>query len=275
MYPHKSRTKEKLRKGEVAFGSLSLVLEPAFAELLGAANYDFLVADTEHTAGDGGRVQNMIRACQAGGITPIVRVRHVEEKEMLWVLDSGAEGLMIPLLESADVAREAYRLSHYPPMGERTLCSATRTAGHGVYRGNFAPFVANVNSEMLLMGLIESPEAAGRIKEIVAVREGVDVIFAGRADLSMKLGLTYNVTHPRVIDMTKRILEATMEAGKIAGVLAYDVEDARRWMDFGCRLIIYSQPEILLSNCYNDALASMNQHASGLASRVPQALATA
>lgn len=275
MYPNKSRTKEKLRRGEFVFGSLTLVLEPALAELIGAAGYDFMVADTEHTAGDGGRVQNMIRACQAGGITPIVRVRHVEEKEMLWVLDSGAEGLMIPMLESPEVARRAYNLSHYPPHGERTLCSATRTAGHGVYRKNFPPFVENVNSEMLLMGLIETPEAAARIEEIVAVREGIDVVFAGRADLSMKMGFTYNPSHPKVIEVTKRILNATMEAGKVAGVLAYDLEDAERWMDFGCQLIIFSQPEIVLSTYYSESLVGLNKHASGLAARASKVRARA
>ena len=264
MYPEKSRTKEKLRKGEVAFGSLTLVPEPSLVEIVGLAGYDFMVIDTEHAAADGQKVTSMIRAGQAARITPFVRIRHVEEKQILWVLDSGAEGIMIPMLESAETARQAFRLTRYPPEGDRTLCSATRTAGHGVYRNDFRPFLQGVNSEMLILGLVETPEAAGRIKEIVAETDGVDVIFAGRADLSIKLGVGYNPAHPQVIDITKRILSSTIEGGKVAGVLAYDLEDAQRWMDFGCRFIIYSQPEILLSAHYRDMHVKLSAHASGL-----------
>lgn len=264
MYPEKSKTKERLRRGEVAFGSLTLVPEPSLVEIVGLAGYDFMVIDTEHAAVDGQKVTNMVRAAQAARITPFVRVRHVEEKQILWVLDSGAEGIMIPMLESAKTARDAFRLTRYPPDGDRTLCSATRTAAHGVYRNNFRSFLEGVNSEMLILGLIETPEAAAGIKEIVAEREGVDVFFAGRADLSIKMGLHYDPGHAKVVDLSKRILAAAIEGGKVAGVLAYDLEDAQRWMDFGCRFIIYSQPEILLSAHYRDMLGPLSKHAAGL-----------
>ena len=265
MYPNKNRTKEKLHSGEIAFGTFTLVLEPSFPELVGAAGYDFIGIDMEHTAADGGKIENMIRAAQAARITPLVRVRHVEEKTLLWVLDSGAEGIVIPMLESAEMARLAYKLTRYPPDGERTLCSATRAAGRGAYRRDFRPFVENVNSELLLVGLIETPEAAANIGEIA--REGIDVFIVGRADLSMKMGFYYAPWHPEVVEAAKRVLGTAMQAGKIAGTLAYDVEDAQRWMDFGCKLIMYSQPELLLATHYAEALRNMNKHEESLKQR--------
>ena len=250
-----NRTKAKLQNGETAYGTITLIPEPSFPELLGAAGYDFIGIDMEHAAADGRAIENMIRASQAGGITPLVRVRHVEEKTILWVLDSGAEGIILPMLEDAATARRAYELTHYPPEGERTLCVVTRAAGRGAYRRDFPRFIEHVNRELLLLGLIETPTAAENIGEIV--REPIDAFMVGRADLSMKMGLHYAPGNPKVIDVTERVLATVMDAGKTAAVLAYDVEDALRWMEFGCRMIFYSEPEHLLAAHFADALRAM------------------
>lgn len=266
-----NRTKEKLRNGQVAFGTFTLLLEPSMPELVGAAGYDFIGLDMEHTAADEPAIEHLIRASQAAGITPLVRVRHVEEKTILWILDSGAEGIVIPMLEDAETARRVYRLTRYPPDGERTLCSATRAAGRGAYRGNFEPFVRNVNREMLTVGLIETPSAAENIREIA--REGIDVFLVGRADISMKMGFHYAPWHPEVVEVTKRVLGTVIEEGKTAGVLAYDLEDAERWLEFGCKLVMYSQPEILLSAIYADALERMTAFSEDLKAKTPAGIA--
>ena len=268
-----NRTKEKLRNGQIAFGTFTLLLEPSMPELIGAAGYDFIGLDMEHTAADGPTIENLIRASQAVGITPLVRVRYVEEKTILWVLDSGAEGIVIPMLEDREMARRVYTLTRYPPDGERTLCSATRAAGRGAYRRNFQPFVENVNREILTLGLIETPRAAENIREIL--QEGIDVFLVGRADLSMKMGFHYAPWHPQVVEATKRVLGTVMEEGKTAGVLAYDLEDAERWLEFGCQLVMYSQPEILLASIYADALQSMSEFAKNLPSKAVVAAAGA
>lgn len=210
MFPN--RTKIKLEEDAVAIGTLSLLPEPALPELIGAAGFDFFVIDMEHVAVEGQRVANMIRACEAAQVTPIVRVRHVEEKEILWILDTGAQGLMIPLVEDLATIRRAYELSHYPPDGMRTLCSATRAAAHGVYRSDFAPYLEQSNRNMLLIGLIETPEA---IDNIQAIASGpIDVLNIGRGDLSVKMGFPYAPRHPKVHEATCRALDAVIDRGK-------------------------------------------------------------
>jgi 2-keto-3-deoxy-L-rhamnonate aldolase RhmA len=258
-----SPVRERWRNGEPALGSLTLVPEPSLAELVGAAGFDFMVADMEHAAADGRAIENMIRAAQAVDMAALVRVREIEEKTLLWVLDSGADGIMLPLVESADAARRAHRLTRYPPDGDRTLCSATRVAGRGAYRGDFRPFVEHVNSELVLIGLLETPEACDAAREIAL--EGIDVFCVGRADLSMKMGLHYAPQDQRVVDVAKRALTDVMEAGKVAGVLAYDLDDARQWLDFGCRFVIYSQPEIVLADIYGRAHRTLREYARAVA----------
>lgn len=252
-------TKERMRRGETVFGTLSLLPDPALPEIAGAAGYDFFVIDTEHVAVDGQDLVHMIRACQAADITPIVRTRHVEEKLLLWTLDSGAQGIMVPMLDTVATAELAHDLTHYPPAGRRTLCSANRAAAHGVYRSNLAPYLEHQNDQMLLIGLIETPEAGAQIRGLA--QSPIDVFCVGRGDLSLQMGFPYAPRHPEVRERSRRILSEVLDAGKIASVLAYDVEDALDWMDFGCRCIVYSQPEIILSNHYVDAIAALRMAA--------------
>jgi 2-keto-3-deoxy-L-rhamnonate aldolase RhmA len=253
-----NRALQKLRAGQATFGTLSLIPEPSLPELAGAVGLDFFVIDTEHAAADERTVQNLIRAAQAAGVTPIVRARWVEEKTLLWILDSGAQGLMLPLIEDEESARRAFRLSRYPPEGERTLCSATRAAGHGAYRADFGRFLSHVNAEMLLIGLLETPKGVANARAIA--RAGFDVLIVGRADLSLKVCGRYAPADPQIVEITQRTLREVMAEGKTAGVLAYDIEDAKRWIDFGCKFIIYSQPELLLAAHYAEALRAMAAH---------------
>lgn len=266
MYPAKqNRVRAKWDEGEVAIGSLTLIPEPSLPELVGAAGLDFMIADMEHAAAGGREIENMIRAAQAVDMAGLVRVRHVEEKTLLWVLDSGADGIMIPLIDSPDTARRAYELTRYPPRGRRTLCSATRAAGHGAFRDDFASFVESANASLVLVGLIETQHACECASEIAA--EGIDVFCVGRADLSIQMGLGYAPADPSVIEITKKVLTQVMEAGKTAGVLAYDIDEAKRWIDFGCGFVIYSQPELLLSAAYKRASTELRTYARG---RAPQ-----
>jgi len=255
-----NRALAKLRAGNIAIGTLSLLPEPSLPELLGAVGYDFFVIDTEHVANDGQSLVHSIRAAQAAGVTPIVRVRYVEEKLFLWTLDSGAEGIMIPMVNDAGTARRAVELTHYPPYGKRTLCSATRAAGHGAYRRNLKPYLDNSNREVLLIGLLETPQAVDNAAAIAS--EDIDVLCIGRGDLSLKMEIPYGPWDPDVVAATERALRAVMDAGKVGSVVAYDVEDAKRWLDFGCRFIIYSQPEMILAAHYLQALEAMQVHLS-------------
>lgn len=253
-----NRTKERLGQGQVALGSLSLLSEPAVAEVLGATGYDFLIIDTEHVSVGGRDVEAMVRACEAVEITPLVRVRGVDESEILTTLDAGAQGIVVPLVGSRATADEAVRLSRFPPDGGRTLCSATRAAGHGAHRRDLSGFLQHINDQVLVVGLVETPDGVERAASIV--RSEMDVFFVGRADLSMQMGLGYAPNHPSVVDAARHVLGAALDAGKAAAIIAYDLEQAQQWLEFGCTFIVYSQPEMVLADFYGrgwDALSSL------------------
>lgn len=252
--------RETLRSGRPAFGSLTLLPEPALGEMLGAIGYDFLIIDTEHSALDGAGLLAMIRGANAGGLAPLVRIRNLEEKEILWVLDAGARGVVAPLVADGASARRLNDFCKFPPEGARTLCSATRAAAHGALRDHLSGYLGKENEEIVTVALVETPEGVERIDEITA--EGVDVVMVGRADLSLKMGFGYAPRHPAVVEASEHVLRRTIRAGKVAGVLAYSAEEGRRWLDFGCRFIVYNQPEMVLTEHYRRALQSLREWSS-------------
>lgn len=251
LFPQPNRVQEKLRRGEAVLGSLTLLHDPGIGEILGGAGHDFLIIDMEHTGADAQSVLAMIRAAEAAGITPLVRIRHVEEKEVLWSLDTGAGGLVLPLVETAEDADRIRRLVHYPPHGERTLCSAARAAGHGTARHDFNAYFAWARESLTSVCLIETPRGIDELDKIADT--GVDVLMIGRGDLSVKLGLGYAPRHPDIDQISIDFARRVNAAGRAAGILAYSSEEARKWLDHGYRFIVYSQPEMILSDAYRQA----------------------
>ncbi|GAA2003459.1 hypothetical protein JL107_02635 [Nakamurella flavida] len=251
MYPQPNRVLQALGEDRVSLGSLTLLQEPAIAEILGSLGYDFLIIDTEHAAADEQTVLAMVRAAEATGATPLIRVRHAEEKELLWALDTGAGGVVIPVVETAEQASRAVDSAKYPPVGHRTLCSAARAAAHGTRRHDFPAYLEWSIANTVVIGLVESVKGLDNLPEILAT--GIDVVFPGRADLSMDMGLGYAPHHPDVIQAAESVVKQAVAAGKHAGVLAYSVEDAHRWIDLGARFIVYNQPEMMLSDAYREA----------------------
>lgn len=251
MFGQKNRVKVALEEGEVTLGSLTLLQEPAIGEILGLTGFDFLVIDTEHAAADEQTVLAMVRACEAANVTPIVRVRRGEEKELLWALDTGAGGVLVPILETAEQARDIVRFTHYPPVGDRTLCSASRAAGHGTQRGDFTQFLEWFNSSVVTIGLVETPEGLRNLDEIAS--SGIDILMLGRADLSLKMGLGYAPGHPQVQEAAEDFVDRVTAGGAAAGVLAYSAADALEWIRRGVRFVAYSQPEMILSDAYRQA----------------------
>lgn len=245
-----NRTKAVLDEGGVAFGSLSLLPEPAIGEILGATGYDFLISDTEHVSVSGRDIESMVRACEAAGVTPLVRIRRLDENEILATLDAGAQGIVVPLVRDRATADAAVAMTRFPPDGRRTLCSATRAAGHGAYRDDLLRYLEHANREMLVVGLIETPDGVTQAPDIV--RSGMDVFFVGRADLSLHMGLGYAPNHPDVVEASRRVLGAALDAGKAAAIIAYDIGQAKEWLEFGCTFVVYSQPEMVLASFYRD-----------------------
>ena len=205
--------KEKMRRGEASIGSWMSMAHPSIAEILAMAGYDWVVIETEHTAIDVSEVLRLIIAIEQRGSVPLVRLAWNDPIQAKAVLDSGAAGVLVPMINSRAEAELAVQMTKYPPLGFRGVGLA-RAQGYGQ---DFDEYVQNANADTLLIVQIEHRVAVDNIEEILSV-PGIDGTFIGPYDLSMSLGIPGQTTHPKVLKAKRTVLEATLSHGLIAGV---------------------------------------------------------
>ena len=208
-----SAIKDKLSRGGVSIGSWMSMAHVSIAEILASAGYDWVVIETEHTAIDVSEVLRLIIAIEGRGSIPLVRLAWNDPIQCKAVLDSGAAGVIVPMVNSRADAEAAVQAAKYPPLGRRGVGLARAQA----YGQGFDEYVRHANQDSLLVVQIEHIEAVDNIEEIVGV-PGIDATFIGPYDLSMSTGLPGQLSHPEVIAARNRVLKATLDRGLVAGI---------------------------------------------------------
>lgn len=234
--PMKASLHQRLRVGERLHGCYAFLSSPATVEILGRAGMDFVIIDQEHSRKAWNVVEDMVRAAQMSGMAALVRVAWNEEKEILHALETGAAGIVLPFVESAEDVRRAASALRYPPEGTRGTCTQTRAAGYGVRRAGFVEYARTCNRELLLVGQIESRKGVDSIGEIVGADPGLDAVLIGRSDLASDLGIPGQTADPLVQTATGQVLEACRAAGKVAGIAHYEASECGDWLTRGCSL---------------------------------------
>jgi len=208
-----SAIKDKLRNNKPSIGSWMSMAHPSIAEILAMAGYEWIVIETEHTAIDVSEVLRLIIAIEQRGSIPLVRLAWVDPIQAKAVLDSGAAGVIVPMVNTKAEAELAVAMTKYPPMGSRGIGLA-RAQGYGV---DFDKYVSRANEDLLLIVQIEHIDAVNNIEEILSV-PGIDGTFIGPYDLSMSLGLPGQLSHPEVVAAKEKVLKATLKKGLAAGI---------------------------------------------------------
>ena len=241
--------KSRLTQGEPVFGTFVFLPSPAVVEVLGLAGMDYVIVDLEHAPKDWETVENMIRAAELHGVAPLVRVSGNDEKEILQALELGAEGIVVPFVQTGKDARAAAAAMKYAPAGRRGTCTLTRAAGYGSLRASFVEHSERQNGRVVCVALVEDPIGVENIDDILAAEPGPDVIMVGRADLAASLGYPGKVDAPAVLEATERIL-AAIECRPIPGCTAavgvYGPDDAPAWLAKGVRCFFYSSDGLIL-----------------------------
>lgn len=229
--------KSKLREKKFLLGCFVEARAPELVEILGTTRFDFAVIDCEHAALSGEAVGDLIRAAEASDIAPLVRVRENTPSAILEALDLGAAGLHIPQITTAEDATRAVRAARFPPQGERGFNPFVRAAAYGTQPSD--RFRRTANDDTLLVLHIEAQETMERVEEILAV-EGIDVAFLGPYDLSQTMGIPGQITHSRVREAMKAVVEAASKRQVAVGCFANTVEQARIWLQEGVSYLAYS-----------------------------------
>jgi 2-dehydro-3-deoxyglucarate aldolase len=214
--------KERLRRGEPSVGAWLTIAHPSIAEIFALAGFDWVVVDTEHSAIDVSEVLGLLIAIEQRGAVPLVRLAGIDPVQAKAVLDSGAAGILVPMVNTKVDAELAVAMTKYPPRGTR---GAGLARAHD-YGDRFAEYVHGANEDSLLIVQIEHKDGVANVDDILSV-PGIDGTFIGPYDLSMSLGLPGQLAHSEVTAAKKKVLEATRSRGLVAGIHLVDPSSAR------------------------------------------------
>lgn len=229
----RNAVKTRLHVGENVLGCWTALGSPAVVELLGFAGFDYIVLDQEHGLGDLGPLVAQLQALSATPATAVVRVPWNDHVVLKRVLDTGAEGVMIPSIETAEEARTAVAACRYPPLGRRGAASSSARASQ---YGMAADYVATCAGNLLIVLRIESAKGVANIDSILEV-PGIDVIFIGPHDLSGTVGQLGNLKHPEVAGLIARAEQQARAAGTPMGTVPHPGATWRDMFERGYRFV--------------------------------------
>ena len=231
---HVAGTRGRLSAGECLYGCFVRYPDPGLVELVALQGFDFLVLDGEHGTMEPREAENMVRGTDVRGVPALVRVPANEPPVILRFMDTGAIGVHVPLVSSAEDADRAVRAVKYGPRGGRGL-TGVRAAAYG-QRATLAEYVEAANEETLVVVQIETRAALEQVSEIAAV-DGVDVVFVGPTDLSHSLGVPGQLSHPVVEEAYRAVADAVRPSPAALGVLVGDEDGAAEWLERGATYV--------------------------------------
>lgn len=236
-------------KRGLSLGNQQLGLWAAFAdayvtESLASIGYDWLLIDNEHAPNDLRSTLAQLQAVAPYGSHPVVRPVRSDTALIKQMLDIGVQTLLLPMIDTAEQAREAVAATRYAPHGVRGVGSALARAS----RWNRVPaYLERAAEEICVLVQVETVAGLGQLDAIAQV-EGVDGVFFGPADLSASMGLLGKPGADRVRNAILNGIDAVRGAGKSAGVLAPDEALAREYMAAGANFVAVGTDVGLLSN---------------------------
>ena len=252
MTPDPGSVRRALLDRKLSVGTWIQAGHPTVAEALATAGFDWIAADCEHTDIGPREFADLARAMQ-GKAVPLARVRENDTLAIRQVLDMGACGVIVPLVNSADEARAAVAAARYPPDGIRGYAFC-RANDWGV---NFDDYARTANDNIAVVVMIESKQGVENIDEILAV-DGADGVFIGPYDMSGSYGMPGRTDHATVRDACARVSEACDKAGKSAGihVVIPTPEAVREAVDGGFTFIAVGVDTVFLTESARAALAA-------------------
>ncbi|MCS5733864.1 HpcH/HpaI aldolase family protein [Herbiconiux daphne] len=223
---------------------------PLIAELCAGSGLDWLLIDAEHSPNGLESLLAQLQAVHGYPVLPVLRPPVLDPVLIKQYLDLGAQTLLIPMVDTAELAELAVRSVHYPPRGIRGVGSALARASRW---NRVDGYLDTAAQRISVIVQIESAEGVSNIDDIVAV-DGLAGIFLGPSDLAASMGLLGQQEHPDVIAAVEHCITVAREHGVPAGVNAFAEPIARRYLDAGASFVLVGADVALLARA-SEALA--------------------
>jgi 4-hydroxy-2-oxoheptanedioate aldolase len=237
---------------KIAYGMTLTIADPFVAEVIASQPLDFLMIDSEHSPVSPFQVQTQLIALRTSSAELLVRVPHLDPVAIMQVLDMGADGVVVPQVESADDARAVVRAAFYPPEGDRGV--GPRRAARLTSR---AGYYATANSRIAVIIMIESATGVGNLDEILAV-PGIGGVIIGNADLAASLGHLGEPNHPDVVKAVDVIFAGCNAADVPFGMYAASASEASSLASRGARIVTVGSDLLFLEQGMSRVIASLD-----------------
>jgi len=250
-----NQTRERLAAGGTAFGcALQAYRSAEIPRTFAAAGFDYVFIDMEHGAYDLETVQDMIRSALEAGITPIVRVAELLYSLVARLLDSGAQGIILPRVEDKKILAEALSWLRFPPRGKRGYGVNATMIGYESH--TFREIIEHQNLNTLSVVQFETVSAIQNADDLLSL-PGLDVIMVGPADLSIALGIPGDFDNPRLIETVDGLIEKCKRYGVVPGIQTRSVAHAKFWASRGMRFVGAGAEHGLLLEKAREAVAAL------------------
>ncbi|WP_417310979.1 HpcH/HpaI aldolase family protein [Devosia sp.] len=255
---YKMRPSRVLRT--IAAGGVARVLklntsDAKVAEIFAQAQPDALWLCQEHTTASLEAIEHQIRAAKASDVDTLVRVARGSYSDYVRPLEADATGLIVPHVMGAADARAVRDMTKFMPLGRRAIDGGNNDAMYT--RVGMLDYIAAANTERFVLHQIEDPEALDEI-EAMAEIEGVDGLFFGPGDYSMRLGIPGQIQDPQIVKVRERVAEVARRHGKIAATVAGKA-NVKDYVSMGYNLLNIGADVIALASYADDALSAFDE----------------
>lgn len=234
--------KARLKAGDTLIGCWMSFGEMITCELMGTTGFDWLMFDGEHNPYDIKNMRNCLAALQSTQSSVGVRVPSGETWIIKQVLDAGAQTVLVPMVESAEQARQLVRDVRYPPTGHRGVGYTTTRAARF---GEIPDYGQTADDQICLLVQVENRAGLAALDDILAV-DGIDGVFIGPADLAADHGHLGDILNPAVQDLVRGAIERIAASDKAPGVLSTNDEMTQSMIDAGAQYIAVGLDAMLL-----------------------------
>ncbi|MCE2526571.1 MAG: 2,4-dihydroxyhept-2-ene-1,7-dioic acid aldolase [Actinomycetia bacterium] len=238
--------KQRLQEGEVSYGAWCMMPSPFVVEVFCHQPFDWIALDLQHGLWGHQQMVGALQVIDGFGLPSVVRVNGADRWEIGRVLDAGAAGVIVPMVDNPAEAAEAVAACRYPPVGIRSFGPVRAALGRPEWSTDIA------NQEVLCIVMIETPGGLTNLDEILDVR-GIDAVVVGAVDLSLTHGVLGD--EQARWEMVHMVFDKCRERGVPYGLAVSAPADAKAATEAGAALVALSPDAWLLSDAIEDYLS--------------------
>ncbi|MBK97396.1 MAG: 2,4-dihydroxyhept-2-ene-1,7-dioic acid aldolase [Balneola sp.] len=251
-----NQLKKKLKNKELSIGTWVNIGHQSVIEVLGMAGFDWVTLDIEHSPMSLETIQNLLGHIRATGMEGLVRVSKNEEVIIKRVMDAGADGIIVPMVNSEEDAKKAVNFVRYPPHGKRGVgLSRAQKYGYG-----FSEYKEWTNNNSCVIAQIEHIQGVNNLEAILTVN-GIDGIIIGPYDLSASMGYPGEYERDEVKEALRSVVEMVKKSDKSLGfhVIESKFSKLKEKIDQGYTFLAFSLDFFFLGDRAREEMEKLNQ----------------